>query len=298
MTRKQDLTNIASTVREAADHIDDDHIRDEVKAASESLSEIASGIDLSKLAEPFPSQDIEWRVSRAGVGRNGVYCNVLAYITARAIQQRLDDVCGPANWRNEPMSVHEVRAGLYAIEVGISIQVGDADNIEWITKYDVSEPTNIEAAKGGFSGAMKRAGAQWGIGRYLYHLDETFAETSEERQQGWTYAKLNEKQGGQVYYWKPPQLPAWALPKEEEADVSRDELNSLKRQWKDKFAPDSKNRSELVEGFDRFVSSVVGDFPASDHTCWTQHALEKCLERISNTVDPDGVSSDVPFESA
>jgi len=253
-------------------------------------------IDLSKLAEPFPAQDIEWRVSRAGVGKNGVFCNVLAYITARAIQQRLDDVCGPANWRNEPMAVHEVRAGLYAIQVGISIWINEeGTDPEWITKYDVSEPTNIEAAKGGFSGAMKRAGAQWGIGRYLYHLDEAFAETSDERVAGWNYATLA-KADNRVYYWKPPALPAWALPKEEEHEVGSDELNSLKAQWREKFAPGINNRAELVEGFERFVTSTVGEFPLSDHTCWTRDAIGKCFTKINTTTDPNGISSDVPFE--
>ena len=73
------------------------------------------------------------------------------------------------------MVMHEFRTGPIAIEVGISIRI----NGEWITKYDVSDPTQIEPVKGGFSGAMKRAGAQWGIGRYLYQLQETFAEVSE-----------------------------------------------------------------------------------------------------------------------
>lgn len=249
-------------------------------------------IDLSKLAEPFPSEDIEWRVSRAGIGRDGVYCMVLAYITARAIQQRLDDVCRPANWRNEPMTTFEMRPGVIAVQVGISINIEE----KWITKWDVSEPTNIEPAKGGFSGAMKRAGAQWGIGRYLYHLDETFAETSEDRQPGWNYAKLPKTQGEGVYYWKPPNLPAWALPKEEESEVSEGELNDLKRQWKLKFAEDVTNRADLAEGFARFVTSIVGDFPTADHTCWTADALVRCMTRIAETTDPDGVSPDVPFE--
>lgn len=252
-------------------------------------------IDLSKLAEPFPQEDIEYRVSRSGKGNNGIWCNVLAYITARAIQQILDDVCGPENWRNEPMTTHEIRPGVVAVQVGISIRVGD----EWVTKYDVAEPTNIEAAKGGFSGAMKRAGAQWGIGRYLYHLDETFTETSEDkerRKHGWKYAKLSEKAGGNVYYWKPPQLPAWALPKcEDEAEVSTKELNGLKRAWKSKFAPESSNRAEQVEGFSRFVVSIVGEFPSADHTTWTRDALDKCQSRINETIDPAGVSADVPF---
>jgi hypothetical protein len=29
-------------------------------------------MDLTKLAEPFPPDDIEWRVSRAGMGNKGV----------------------------------------------------------------------------------------------------------------------------------------------------------------------------------------------------------------------------------
>lgn len=101
--------------------------------------------DLARLADPFPAEDIEWRVSRAGMGKSGTFCRVLAYITARAIQSRLDEVCGPENWRNEPLTVHELRPGVVAMQVGIAIRVGD----EWLTKYDVAEPSNVEPAKGG-----------------------------------------------------------------------------------------------------------------------------------------------------
>jgi hypothetical protein len=248
-------------------------------------------VDLSKLCEPFPAQDIEWRVSRAGISKK-IFCRVLAYITARAIQQRLDDVCGPGGWRVEEPRILSIN-GKSAFAVGISIKVND----EWITKWDVADPTNIEAAKGGFSGAMKRAGAQWGIGRYLYHLEEAFAEVSENDPgvRGWNYAKLPEKQGGGVYYWKPPQLPAWALPKEDETEISVQEFNRLKKAWKDKFAPKTKNRADLVEGFNRFVSSIVGEFPSEDYKLWTRDAFDKCFKRINETTDPNGVSSDVPF---
>lgn len=264
----------------------------------------ARHIDLPKLAEPFEADDIEWRVSRAGIGPRGVYCMVLAYITARAIQKRLDDVCGPANWRLEAPRMLDIN-GKAAFACGLSIRVGIDDSShdfptpEWVTKWDVSEPTNVEPAKGGWSGAMKRAGAQWGIGRYLYYLDETFAETAEQPLEGsrnWNYAKLPEKHGGGVYYWKTPGLPAWALPKEPEHEITLTDLNDLKRAWRDKFAPDTKRPKELREGFARFVLSVVGDFPSSDYTCWTRDALERCAKRIEETTDPDGVSSDVPFD--
>lgn len=252
-------------------------------------------IDLSKLAEPFPAGDIEWRVSRAGVNKKGdVFCFVLAYITARAIANRLDAVCGPGNWANTELRVVDLRPGIAAMLVGISINI----NGVWVTKYDVSEPTHIEPAKGGFSGAMKRAGAQWGIGRYLYLLDETFAEVAESGGKGWEYARLTEKQGGGSYYWKPPQLPAWALPvaSASEKPVSLAALNDLKARWIGKFAPKEKNRQKLAEGFRQFAHSIVGEFPVDELSCWTQQIMDDCLKRISETKDARGPSSDVPFE--
>lgn len=254
-------------------------------------------IDLKKLADPFPNEDIEWRVSRSGRGSKGIFCMVLAYITARAIQKRLDDVCGPENWVDEKPYMIDVN-GKTAFAVGISIRLA---NNEWITKWDVAEPTNIEAAKGGFSGAMKRAGAQWGIGRYLYHLDETFAEVAEtqpDRSRSWIYAKLGDKHGGGVYYWKTPSLPSWALPKEREHEVSIAELEGLKQAWRSKFASDVKSPKDLLEGFTRFVASVAGEFPLSDYTCWTRAALQQCAERIEATTDPEGPDADVPFVGA
>ncbi len=248
-------------------------------------------MNLQELSAPFPAEDIEWRVARAGTTQNGVWCMVLAYITARAIMSRLDEVVGPENWKNTGQIVTEVRPGAYAIQVGISILIGG----EWVTKYDVSEPTQVEPAKGGFSGAMKRAGAQWSVGRYLYHLDETFAEISDSGGKGWNRANLPERGG--VYYWKTPQLPAWALPKEKEYEVSKKELNQLKSDWKGKFADDVKSAADLREGFSRFIETVVGEFPAADHTCWTKDALDDCYARINSTEDgTDGVDSDVPFE--
>ena len=258
-----------------------------------SADDRTSSMDLSRLAEPFDESDVEWRVSRAGMGKKGIYCNCLAYCTARAIQKRLDEVCGPENWRNEAMTVHELRPAIVAMQVGISIRIDG----EWVTKWDVSEPTNIEPAKGGFSGAMKRAGAQWGVGRYLYALDEVFAEISESGGKGWNWASMKTDDGPRTYYWKPPSLPAWALPIEPEHEISEAELNDLKKVWKDKFAPDSKNPKDLREGFTRFVHSICGDFPINDRSFWIRDSWEKCMARINATEDPEGVTADVPFDS-
>lgn len=155
-------------------------------------------MDLKRLTEVFVPTDIEWRVQRSGKGSKGVWAMVLAYVTNRAIQQRLDDVCGPENWKNE-----FVKAPDGGVLCGISIKTSSG---EWVTKWDGAENTDIEAVKGGLSGSMKRAAVQWGIGRYLYNLDATFATITDD---GKNSGKLKD---GTFFKWNPPTLPDWALP--------------------------------------------------------------------------------------
>lgn len=155
-------------------------------------------MNLDDLDAPFASEDIEWRIQQAGKNNNGIWAKVLAYVTNRAIMKRLDEVCGKAGWRNEYRDIPN-NGG---VECGISIKVEG----EWITKWDAAENTQVEAVKGGRSGAMKRAAVQWGIGRYLYNLEEGFAVVSATRAPGFHYAKS--KEVGQ-FYWKAPALPAW-----------------------------------------------------------------------------------------
>ena len=158
-------------------------------------------LDLSRLREPFDPEDVEWRVGQAGKDRNGkVWAKVLAYITSRAIQDRLDEVCGPENWCNEFVSGPEG-----GVLCGISIRVDG----QWVKKWDGAENTDVEAVKGGLSGAMKRAAVQWGIGRYLYDLPEGWAQISER---GAHRSTLPKDKGGDPFRWDAPQMPSWALP--------------------------------------------------------------------------------------
>ncbi|HCS5554106.1 TPA: recombinase, partial [Escherichia coli] len=106
-------------------------------------------MDLNKFDEPFCPEDIEWRIQQSGKTRDGkVWAMVLAYVTNRAIMKRLDDVCGKAGWRNEYRDIPN-NGG---VECGISIRIDS----EWVTKWDAAENTQVEAVKGGRSGAMKR----------------------------------------------------------------------------------------------------------------------------------------------
>lgn len=142
---------------------------------------------MEKLQEPFLPDEIEWRVGSTNADKSKGMA--LAYVTNRAIQNRLDELFGPFGWRNE---FKEWKGNGQLC--GISVKFGD----EWITKWDGADDSNMEATKGGLSDAMKRAGYQWGIGRYLYKLDSTWEPI---KPAGKSYALVSE-----------PKLPAWALP--------------------------------------------------------------------------------------
>lgn len=164
-------------------------------------------MDLKKLKDVFPEDDIEWRIGRCGVTNGKVWATCLAYISARAVQDRLDEVCGAENWRV-----------VYAAFEGKDLKSGVIAEIfvnrcgVWIGKQDGADQTDTEPFKGGISGAFKRAACAWGVGRYLYSLEEGFAQVV-DKGNGARYAKTKE---GQAFYWIPPKLPEWAVPPKEE----------------------------------------------------------------------------------
>jgi hypothetical protein len=152
---------------------------------------------MKQLQAPFPTGDLEWRISQSGKRDGKVWAKCLVYITNRAIMQRLDRLFTPIGWKNE-FREWKGKSQL----CGISI----FHDGEWVTKWDGADDTNFESTKGGLSDSMKRSAVQWGIGRYLYNADEHWAITTngngEPLKRG-NYAKL--KDGG-TFYWKPPPL--------------------------------------------------------------------------------------------
>ena len=130
--------------------------------------------DLSRLAAPFDSSDVEWKPG--AVTRDKSKGLAMAYLSNRAVQDRLDAVCGPADWRNEfrPGPDGGVVCGLSVYVERTPGQPG-----EWVTKWDGADNTDVEAVKGGLSGSMKRAAVMWGIGRSLYSLPAQWVRLDE-----------------------------------------------------------------------------------------------------------------------
>jgi len=154
-----------------------------------------------KLKRPFEAHEIEFRVQQSGEKNGKCWAMVLAYVTNRAIMDRLDEVFGVGGWKNEFLPT----PSMDGVMCGISAKIDG----EWVTKYDGAENTQVEAVKGGLSSAMKRTAVQFGIGRYLYQLESNFATIVEGRVDGSKSAKTKDNKW---FNWLPPELPNFALP--------------------------------------------------------------------------------------
>lgn len=127
-------------------------------------------MELKNLSKPFNPLAISWRVGATNKDKSkGI---ALAYLNARDVQDRLDEVCGIENWQVR-FPWHD--AGKLNCEIGIHTEHG------WIWKGCGAGDTNVEADKGAFSDAFKRAAVRWGIGRYLYDLPNVWINLENRR---------------------------------------------------------------------------------------------------------------------
>src|SRR6478609_11878627 len=115
---------------------------------------------LDKLKAPFPADKISWRVGSTNADKTKGMA--LAYIDARDVMERLDEVCGML-WQCEYVPMPN---GTCCCRIGI--KVGE----EWIwrsngalnlTDSDKSDQKEM-AEKGSYSDSFKRAAVLWGVG--------------------------------------------------------------------------------------------------------------------------------------
>lgn len=114
------------------------------------------------LKRPFDDHEINWMPK--STSRDGGKVQLLAYMNARAVRDRLDEAFGP-NWKTT------YKPGPQG---GVVCALSIKWNGEWIAREGGAENTQIEAVKGGLSDAEKRAATEWGIGRHLYDLGSTW----------------------------------------------------------------------------------------------------------------------------
>jgi len=143
-----------------------------------------------QLEKPFPVDKLHYRPG--ATTKDKTKAIALAYIDARDVMKRLDDVVGIEN--------HQTRFSHVTDTIAVC-EIGICFDGQWIWKSDGAGDSNIEAEKGRISDAFKRAAVHWGIGRYLYKLPNVWCELDQ-------YKRLV-MEGGKP---KGLVLPAWATP--------------------------------------------------------------------------------------
>lgn len=164
-----------------------------------------------KLKAPFDKNEIEWRVQQAGKTNDGsIWCMVLAYVDARALQTRLDEVFTPFGWEDSYQAIGEDFICTLTVEI----------NGKKVSKQNGASKTQVEGFKGGISNSFKRVCASgFGIGRYLYDLDVIFAETTTEKPSSkdsdWIASSLKDKESNRYikYWFKKPDISSFLTSK-------------------------------------------------------------------------------------
>jgi hypothetical protein len=202
-----------------------------------------SKFDLSLLKEPFEPDEIEWKVISQGHKNKEPWAVVVPYIKARAVMNRLDDVVGPANWKDD---ISPIGSGFFC---SLAIKIDG----EWVSKTDGADETDIDAFKGGISDARKRAGVLWGIGRYLYEVPQMFAHFSQvyKSTKGAqpidievTPACDGESAEFERFYWLPPELPKWALPMKA-VELQKIRVEKEAKERREKLAAQPKSATKI-----------------------------------------------------
>ncbi len=146
------------------------------------------------LAAPFDPREVKFKPAVV----NGNRALALAYVDARVIQDRLDEVLGVAGWQDEYECLPDG-----SVVCRLRLRLGD----EWITKMDVGgqseQPDEGDRRKAAFSDALKRAAVKFGVGRYLYRLPAQWVDYDPRKKQ----------------FAKTPTLPPSALPKPKRVTV-------------------------------------------------------------------------------
>jgi hypothetical protein len=119
------------------------------------------------LACPFDPREIKWKPQMVKNNR----AMAMAYIDARLVCDRLDDVLGVEGWKDSYQLLPDG-----SVQCLLSLRLFG----EWVTKEDVGsqseQPDGGDRLKAAFSDALKRAAVKFGVGRYLYRLPSQWVD--------------------------------------------------------------------------------------------------------------------------
>lgn len=131
-------------------------------------------MELAALLKPFPVGEVELKVQAFTKDRKRA--QVVAYVDARTVMDRLDAVVGPDKWEDHyEVLADKVVDGNRLVEAKCTLTLF-LEAGAGVSKEDVGEGDSLKAA---FSDAFKRAAVKFGVGRYLYRLPKVWAEVDE-----------------------------------------------------------------------------------------------------------------------
>ncbi len=139
------------------------------------------------LAAPFAPAAVKFKPAVVSGNR----AMAMAFVDARTVQDRLDEVLGVEGWQDD----YEVLAD-GSVVCRLQVCLGGV----WLTKVDVGSPSEQpddgDKRKAAFSDALKRAAVKFGVGRYLYRLPAQWVDYDPKKRQ----------------FVKTPALPAFVQP--------------------------------------------------------------------------------------
>lgn len=257
------------------------------------------------LRAPFALNEIEWRPAQGGLGKTREgrpWLKILAYLNARAVMDRLDEVFGVGGWSHElrPVEMSKQAKSGVSITSGMICRIIAANSVH----EDVSDLTDIEDLKGGASGALKRAAVHLGIGRYLYDLGDTYAEIYDK---GSRWHRGDDAKGIPSFKWDPPgtewfkKFAPWMIPtvgpalnpqilKSEEQEDATPPKEAPSIVWPEGITPESRKKIEaaslptLKSWYARKSLEVKGSTPWNPD--WTREEATNAYIQIGKKATP------------
>ena len=123
---------------------------------------------LSRLNVATPKDEIKYRPGSTFNWAEKKYARMLAYVDARYIQDKLDEIVGICNCSNE---FHRDEKGILYCTITIKFMREDGV-VDSVSKTDVGTESNVEQQKGEVSDSFKRCAVHFGLARDLYNLPD------------------------------------------------------------------------------------------------------------------------------
>ena len=155
--------------------------------------------ELGKLNIPTPKDEIKYRPGATFSYNDKKYARMLAYVDARYVQDKLDEIVGVGNWSN---CFHRDEKNILFCTITIKFERENGD-VDTISKTDCGTESNVEQQKGEVSDAFKRCAVHYGLARDLYNLPDPKGFKQVAEMKGNKFLNPNTNTFTSIQQWKP-----------------------------------------------------------------------------------------------